>query len=384
MNQPAVILVVDDEKQNLTLMERRLAPLGYDVHFAFDGQDALDQVDRIRPDIVLLDLRMPKIDGFEVARRLKADERHQDIPIVIVSAYNEEKSRIQALEIGVDDFLFKPVSKTELIARIRSLLKIKAYRDHLKEHRKKLEAEVTERTRQLERANERIQSGALETIYRLTHAAEYKDEDTGQHIQRMTNYAVAVGKALGLQENILESIRYAAPLHDIGKIGIPDSILLKPGKLDAAEWEVMKQHSLIGAKILEGSSIGYLKLGKIIALTHHEKWDGNGYPKGLKGKAIPRLGQIVAIADVFDALTSKRPYKEPFSVQKAMGIIEESKNAHFDPEVVEAFFESKEEIMSIQQRYRDDRDSRFLQMIAQTMTPTPQPESADEKRSTQA
>lgn len=356
------ILVVDDEDRNLRVMEALLIPLGYEVILARDGEEAFKKVQEIPPDVILLDVMMPKMDGFEVARRLKEKEETKIIPIVMVTALKEVEDRVRALEVGADDFLSKPVDKTELKARVQSLLKVKAYNDHMRNYQKELESEIARRTQQLRRAFEKIKLASLDTIYRLSTAAEYKDEDTGAHILRMSNYSAAVARKMGLNEKTVEAILYAAPMHDVGKIGTPDSILLKPGKLDPDEWETMKQHTTNGGRILEGSDAGFIKLGEVIALTHHEKWDGSGYPKGLKGSKIPLVGRIVAIGDVFDALTSKRPYKEPFSLEKSYGIIQEGKGTHFDPAVVDAFFAIEDEISSIKEKYKDLEASLFVRI----------------------
>jgi len=364
----AKILVVDDEDRNLRLMEAILTPLGYEVILARDGEEALEKVREVSPDVILLDIMMPKMDGFKVARQLKEEEETRIIPIVMVTALKEVDDRVKALEVGADDFLTKPVDKTELKARVRSLLKVKAYHDHMRDYQKELEAEVARRTEQLRQAFEKIKAASLETIYRLSRAAEYRDEDTGAHIQRMSHYAATVARKIGLDDSTAETILYAAPMHDVGKIGIPDRILLKPGKLDPDEWEIMKQHTIIGGKILEDSDAGFIKLAEVIALTHHEKWDGSGYPKGLKGLKIPLAGRITAIADVFDALTSKRPYrKEPFSLEKTFGIIKEGRGSHFDPEVVDAFFAAKDEILSIKEKYKDQHESLLVRMIGKAL-----------------
>jgi len=354
------ILVVDDEDLNLQLMEALLAPLGYEVILARDGEEALRKIQEAFPDLILLDAMMPKLDGFEVTRRLKEDEDTRIIPIVIVTALQEVQARVMALEMGADDFLAKPVDKTELRARVQSLLKVKAYNDHMRNYQQELEAEVAKRTEELQRAFEKIKEASLETIYRLARAAEYKDEDTGTHVLRMSHYSAAIARKLGLPEDEVESILYASPMHDVGKIGIPDRILLKPGKLDPDEWKVMQQHTLIGGRILSGSEAGFVKLAEVIALTHHEKWDGTGYPNGLRGEEIPIAGRITAIADVFDALTSKRPYKEPFSIEKSFSIIQGERGTHFDPKVVDAFFSITDEILTIKERFSSEDAS--LQM----------------------
>lgn len=362
MERKSKVLVVDDEDRILRLMEALLIPLGYEVILAHDGEDAIKKVREIPPDVILLDIMMPKMDGFEVARQLKGDETTKIIPIVMVTALKEVEDRVKALEMGADDFLTKPVDKTELEARVRSLLKVKAYNDHMRDYQKELEAEVAKRTKQLRQALEKVKVASLDTIHRLSKAAEYKDEDTGAHILRMSNYSAAVARKMGLDETTVESILYAAPMHDIGKIGTPDSILLKPGKLDPDEWEIMKQHAVNGGRILEGSDAEFINLGEVIALSHHEKWDGAGYPQGLSGEKIPLVGRIVAIADVFDALTSKRPYKGPFSLEKSYEIIREGRGNHFAPDVVDAFFAIEDEILTIKERYKDEGESLFVKI----------------------
>ena len=347
------ILVVDDEERNRRLMEAMLLPLGYEVLLARDGIEALDRVREIPPDVILMDIMMPKMDDLAATRRLKEDEGTKIIPIVMVTALDEVADRVKALEVGADDFLTKPVDKSELIATINSQLKVKAYHDHMLNHQKELEAEVAKRTEQLRQAFEKIKVASLDTIYRLSRAAEYKDEYTGAHIKRMSHYAAIVAHKLGLNEETAENILYAAPMHDVGKIGIPDHILLKPKRLDPDEWEIMKQHTIIGGQILEGSDAESIQLAEVIALTHHEKWDGSGYPKGLKGSGIPLAGRITAIADVFDALTSKRPYKEAFLLESAFMIIKDGKGSHFDPEVVDAFLAGKDEVLPIREKYKD-------------------------------
>jgi putative two-component system response regulator len=274
----------------------------------------------------------------------------------------ETEDRVKGIEAGCDDFISKPVDKMEVLARVRSLLKVKAYNDYIRNYSRELETEVAGRTRDLRLAFERIKAMSLEALYRLTRAAEYKDEDTGAHIQRMSQYSATIARTMGLNDQTVEYILYAAPMHDIGKIGIPDKILLKPGKLTEEEWVIMKEHTIIGGRILEGSKAGYIHLGEIVALTHHEKWDGSGYPLGLKGNKIPLVGRIVAIADVFDALMSKRPYKEAFPLEKSHGIIREGRGNHFDPAVVDAFFASGKELDRIRQEFKDNHDSHLFEM----------------------
>jgi putative two-component system response regulator len=363
MNRKARILVVDDEERNLQLM-RDILQLreNYDVVLAHDGKEALEQVAATSPDVILLDVNMPRMDGFEVAQQLKSSEATKFIPVVMVTGLSAVEHRVRALEVGADDFLSKPVDVMEVVARVRSLVKVKAYHDHMRDYQRELETEVARRTEELNKAFEKIKVVSLDTIYRLARAAEYKDEDTGAHLQRMSRYAAAVARKMGLNDKTVEATLYAAPMHDVGKIGIPDRILLKPGQLTPDEWEIMQHHTTIGARILEGSTGGFIKLAQVIALTHHEKWDGSGYPRGLKGSKIPLVGCITAIADVFDAMNSKRPYKEPYPVEKSFRIIKESRGTHLAPDVVDAFFAIEDEILAIRAKYKDEVASLLVLM----------------------
>jgi len=354
MSGGATILLVDDQAQNIELLEAYLSPWGYATRTASNGEEALAILAGERIDLVLLDVMMPVMDGFEVARRIRADPALRLLPIVLVTALRDAEDRVKGIDAGCDDFISKPFDKSEILARIRSLLKVKAYNDLLENYRKELETEVAARTEDLRLALERIKAASLETVYRLSVASEYRDVDTGAHIQRVSRYATAVARRLGLDESTVESILHAAPMHDLGKIGIPDQILLKPGRLSDEEFEIMKRHTVIGAKILEGSKAEYLSVGETISMCHHEKWDGSGYPNGLKGKEIPITARITAIADVFDALTSKRPYKEPFSVEESMDIIRDGRGIHFDPEVVDAFFAIEDALLDIRSQCGDE------------------------------
>jgi len=331
------IMVVDDEEPMRKLLRVNLSVEGYDVVTAPDGSSALTLLEeRCKPDLVILDAMMPRMDGYAVAERLKQKDETRAIPIIMVTALREAGDRVKAWELGVDGFLTKPVERIELMTMVNSLLKVKAFRDHMRHYQRELEAELTKRTGELQQAFEKTKAASLDTIYCLSRAAEYKDGNTGAHIQRVGYYAAAIARRMGLNSESVESILHAAPMHDVGKVGIPDRILQNPGKLNSDEWAVMKNHTLIGAEILSGSDAHFIKLAEVIALTHHEKWDGSGYPRGLRDTEIPVAGHITAIADVFDALTSKRPYKEAFA-----------------PGVVDAFFAIKDEILSIKERYRD-------------------------------
>ncbi|MFA6600816.1 MAG: two-component system response regulator [Candidatus Omnitrophota bacterium] len=356
------IFCVDDEKLNLKLLRSLLEPEGYVFEGAENGKAALEAIERRPPDVILLDVMMPNMSGFEVLVALRANAKTRWLPVIMLTALQDVEARVQALEAGCDDFMSKPFDKVELLARVKSLVRIKTYHDQMERYEQNLEAEVARKTEKLLRALKDKDLAHLDTVYRLSRAAEYKDEDTGDHILRMSEYARTLAQHLGLKDKLADALFYAAPMHDVGKIGIPDAILLKPGKLDAAEWEIMKQHTLIGAEILKGSKVGFIKLAEVIALTHHEKWDGSGYPKGLRGDKIPLASRITAIADVYDALTSRRPYKEPFPTEQALKIIRESAGSHFDPRVADAFFACQEQILAIKAKYHTLKPPLLIQM----------------------
>jgi putative two-component system response regulator len=359
MNGNSVILIVDDYPQNVKLLEAYLLPCGYKLVKAASGEEALTKLEGNKIDLILLDVMMPDIDGFEVTRRIRQDDKNHFLPIILVTSLRETEDRVRGIEAGCDDFISKPVDKLELLARVRSLLKIKAYNDLRSNYQKELESEVNKRTQELRQASDKLRTASLDTIYRLSMASEYKDQDTGTHIKRMSHYCAAIARRMGLDENTITAILYAAPMHDLGKIGIPDKILAKPGKLDPVEQDIMKLHTIIGAKILSRSDEEFIKLGGTIALSHHEKWDGSGYPNGLKGTAIPISGRIAAIADVFDALTSKRPYKEPISVERSLVIIKSWREIYFDPEIVDIFLGVQDDIFAIKKEFPEDDHEAF-------------------------
>lgn len=359
MEHPNHILVVDDDPMTRLLMDTILSRMSYQVSEAFDGIDAWEKATALLPDLIILDVSMPRMDGLELTRKLKNEPHTKNIPIMIVSSHDDVTDRVKAVEAGADDFLPKPVEQIILKAKVTSLLKIKAYNDYMQSYQKKLEEEVAKKTAklkqsfdELEAASEKLKLYSLDTILKLSQAAEYKDQETGQHIQRIGYYIQIIGQAISLSDQEIEEFLYASPMHDVGKIGIPDKILLKPGKLTAEEWGIMMQHTTIGGKILSGSDSSILQTAEIIALTHHEKWDGSGYPNNLKGLEIPLAGRITAIADVFDALTSKRPYKDAFPMEKAFAIMKEGQGRHFDPDLIDAFFTVKDDIISIRNTYR--------------------------------
>jgi putative two-component system response regulator len=287
------------------------------------------------------------MDGFEVCRILKDDPATRSIPVLFLTGDDAVKDKASGFALGAVDYITKPFEMGEVVARVRTHLSLALAQEELSSHNETLEAEVAARTAQLRRAYERMKRVSLDTIHRLAQAAEFKDEDTGSHILRIGHYAAAMGRHIRLGPRVVESLLYAAPMHDVGKIGIPDAILLKPGKLTAEEWVVMKRHTLIGGQLLSGADGGWLSLGETIALTHHERWDGGGYPKGLAGKAIPLAGRITSVADSFDAMTMRRPYKEPMPEGQAFELIAGLGGTQFDPVAVEAFLAVRGEIGAI-------------------------------------
>lgn len=358
MDKPKRILVVDDDEQNRELLVAMLEALCYETEIAVDGFDALGKLN-LDIDMVFLDVMMPGMDGFEVIRRIRNTPPHSDLPVVMVTALTGKEDRIKAIEAGANDFISKPIDKTELTVRTVSLLKMKEHQDTIKQNQKELEEKVEKRTADLRAAlSEKIEAhrsiyqAHLDTINRLVIAAEYKDEDTADHIKRMSSYSALLAKALRLTPHEIEVVYYASSMHDVGKIGIPDNILLKPGKHNPEEWEIMKQHTTIGGYILDNSPSELLQSGEIIALSHHEKWDGSGYPEGQAGENIPLPGRICAVADVYDALTSKRPYKEAFSNEKSLEIMREGSGKHFDPTLIDLFFKNLDEIFAIQKKFK--------------------------------
>src|SRR6266540_893686 len=326
------ILAVDDEESNLLLLRRILERDGYThVDVTTDPSRVPGMFAETRPDLVLLDLHMPEMDGFELMERLgPVTGNGTGVPFLVLTADATDETKRRALSVGARDFLTKPLDQIELLLRVRNLLQVHELQDRLYEQNANLENEVAERTRELETAR-------LEILERLALAAEYRDDATQEHAWRIGRICALLALGLGLPDWEVELTRRAAPLHDIGKIGIPDVILLKPGKLSDDEFELIKTHTTIGAEILSGSQSPLLRLAERIALTHHERWDGRGYPRGLSGKQIPLAGRIVAVADVFDALTHERPYKKAWPVTKAVGEILIQAGRQFDPALVDAF-----------------------------------------------
>ncbi len=356
----STILVVDDTNDNLALMIGLLQN-DYTVRLANSGEKALRiAAAALPPNLILLDIMMPEMDGYEVCRRLKADPHTREIPVIFLTGRSEVEDERLGLELGAVDYITKPLSPPILMARVKTHLTLKSLSDALRSRNEDLECEVAERT-------EEIAAIQDVTILAMASLAETRDVDTGNHIRRTQNYVKALALQLcdhprfadGLTERAIETLFKSAPLHDIGKVGIPDRILLKPGRLDAAEFEIMKTHTTLGhdaiahAERALGVKVAFLTVAKEIALSHQEKWDGSGYPQGLSGDAIPVSARLMALADVYDALISRRVYKEPMSHAEATEIIVAGRSKHFDPDIVDAFVFIQDEFVAIAERYAD-------------------------------
>ena len=320
------LLIVDDEPQNLQLM-RQVLSRDYQLAFATDGKKALDAVAKHRPDLILMDVMMPGMDGYQVCQKLKTDPRWAAIPVIFVTAMSDVKDESEGFDAGGVDYITKPI-KAPLVRR------------RVKTHLSLVNIDELEKTRLL-------------IIQRLGRAAEYKDNETGLHVIRMSHYCLIMAQKMGRPENWCELILHASPMHDVGKIGIPDRILLKPGPLNGEEWVLMKQHSAMGAEIIGEHNTGLLAMAASIALNHHEKWDGTGYPAGLKGEDIPLHSRIVAISDVFDALTTKRPYKQAWPLDETLELMKSQTGKHFDPGLIPVFMDSLDDILAVKKRWAE-------------------------------
>ncbi len=342
----ARILIIDDQKLHSFFLKEILQQQGYkNILCLMDPLKAVGTSHEFIPDLIILDILMPQLDGFQVMQQLHGFRREHYLPILAISADKSSNIRMRALESGATDFLHKPFESIEIVVKIRNMIELRILHNQISSQNKILEFKVNERTKELRFTQ-------YDIIRRLAQAAEFRDGDTGIHILRMSQYAKVLGEALGLSPVECDLLHHASPLHDVGKIGIPDSILLKPGKLTEEEFEVMKTHTTIGAKILAGSDSPVMKIAEVIALTHHERWDGKGYPYGIKMDEIPFMGQICSICDVFDALTSPRPYKKAWSIAEAVEEIKRMRNLNFNPLIVDRFMNILTEIKSIQKKYQ--------------------------------
>ncbi len=341
------VLIIDDTEINLILFAALVKKLDDCIPHTFArARDALSWSQDHIPDLVIVDYMMPDLDGLEFIRLMREIPGRESVPVVMITANDQKQLRYRALDIGANDFLTKPVDKVEFLARSRNMLLVSDARKKLADRAAWLADEVRKATAEII-ARER------ETVIRLCKAAEYRDPETGAHILRMAHFSRLIGRGLGLSVEDQELLLEAAPLHDIGKVGIADKILLKPGRLDEEEFEIMKHHAIYGFELLQGSSSRVLQVGADIAKGHHEKFDGSGYPLGLAGTDIPIFSRIVAVADVFDALTSERPYKKAWSLEDAVDFLVAGSGKHFDPKCVQSFLDAWDEVVDIRDRYKE-------------------------------
>ena len=365
------VMIIDDEQLVIRVVKRFLAAEGYHKFITInDPREAFKSIKSEKPDVVLMDIMMPHLTGLDLLRYRQSTPEFQHIPFIILSATSENQVKRNALRLGATDFLAKPVDPSDLTVRVKNALMVKRHHDHLSNYAIELERQVRNRTRQIERSREQI-------IYCLARAAEYRDNETGAHVIRVGKYCGVIAEELGFGADYVRQIEMAAQLHDVGKIGIPDAVLLNPGRLDKEEFEVMKEHCSLGCEIMEplsesngevvrqhadvggfimdGVDSPMLELAALIARTHHEKWDGTGYPKQLKGDQIPIEGRICCVADVYDALCSERPYKPAFPMQKCLEIMLSERGTRFDPIVLDAFFRRLSDIEKVRLTYEDQK-----------------------------
>ena len=344
-----LVVIVDDQSTGRKILGQIIRDIdpGLEVIAFSSPIEALELIRTRTPDLVLTDYKMPIMDGVQFIREIRAISSCRDLPVVVVTVVEDKKIRYQALDAGATDFLTRPIDQYECKVRCKNLLTLRHQQKIISNRTKWLEEQVALGTYE-------IQAREHETLLRLAKAGEYRDEGTGNHVLRIAHYSRLLAEALQLSQRICEDIELAAPMHDIGKVGIPDRILLKEGPLDEREMEIMKEHPVIGYEILKDSPSRYITLGAEIALSHHEKYDGTGYPNGLKGEDIPLAGRIVAVADVYDALTTRRPYKDAWPIEDAVAYIRNASGTHMDPDVVEVFLENLDKVTEIQSKLSDD------------------------------
>ena len=351
----SLVLIVDDTPANIKLLVATLEE-DYRIGIAKDGVKALQFVEENKPDLILLDIMMPEMDGFEVCSRLKANPKTKDIPIMLISALLDVYEKTKGFKLGAVDYITKPFEILEVQARVRTHLEHKLYHDKLERLVENRTLSLQNAMQELDKANSMIKAGYREAIFMLTLASEFKDEDTGNHIKRVSLYTKELADVIGMNAEFIDTIYHASPMHDIGKVAIPDNIIMKPAELDVEEWEKMKTHTVAGAKILEGSNSPYLQMAMDIARSHHERWDGTGYPNGLKGEEIPLAARIMNLADQYDALRSKRPYKSALDHETVVKILTKGDGRtmpeHFDPVVLGSFRKCLDKFREIIEEYK--------------------------------
>lgn len=340
------VLIVDDNILNVQILKKILQDAGFcQIYTTTDATQVLRLYDDLKPALLLLDYQMPQRNGIQLVSDLVQKYPQRYLPILMLTADEDPQVKIEAFQAGVKDFLHKPYERTEVLLRSRNIIEVfLLYKEHTDQNAS-LEEQVNQRTRELKETR-------LDVIHRLARMAEFRDKDTGLHILRMSRYCFALAKRAGLSDSQAELLLATSPLHDIGKVAIPDHILLKPGRVDPSEFEIIKTHTTVGAQLLGGSSSTFLKMASTIALYHHERWDGLGYPQQLKGDNIPLVARICAVCDVFDALTSKRPYKPAFTFEASLDELIKGRNTQFDPKLLDIFFDMKEEIRHIYDIYQ--------------------------------
>lgn len=344
------ILIAEDEDHLRTFISHALNQLGYLTVEASDGVDALEKLNQ-HIDLVILDVSMPELNGFDLIRAIRRQSDYEDLPLMVMTGLDSRAQRLTAIECGANEFISKPMDFDELKIRVASLIRIKDFQKEVKALRADSEVLVSTRTELIHEALGKVTGGdeqtpdiLFETLEGLAYAVEQRDVDRSRHLHRMSEYSAILAQAVGMSSHDVEKVKMASVMHDVGKLAVPSSILNKPGRLTAKEREEMEVHAEVGASMLAGSNAEFMKMGEVIALTHHEKWDGSGYPQGLKGEEIPLVGRICGIADVFDALTSVRAYKEAYSLDKAWEIMQEGRESHFDPDLLDFFTAEKEAV----------------------------------------
>ncbi|MGD2064108.1 MAG: response regulator [Nitrospirota bacterium] len=359
MTHDPLILVVDDAIEVVALLRKILHKADLKQVQAFtDPVEALGWIQENAPHVVLLDIEMPEMDGLSFLRHVRNNPTTEMLPVIVMTSINVREVKLAALDAGATDFVHKPFDQLELVARVRNLSQLSTYQNMLRSSSDHLSALVREYSQSLDESRREI-------IARLVRAAEFRDNETGLHVVRMSHYAMLTARAMGLADEEVATIYQASPMHDVGKIAIPDRVLLKPGKLDQGEWEIMQSHTTHGARILEGHSSPLMQAAAEIALHHHERWDGAGYPHGLAGEAIPLHARVVTVADIFDALTSERPYKEAWATDRAVELIRTLSGSQVDPMVVEAFFSCLPDILAVHEKYCDPpRAVPYLAQVA--------------------
>jgi len=341
------ILLVDDKKENLELLNSFLLKKGYKVRSALNAKMALLSIEAKQPDLILLDIDMPEMNGYEACKILKANPKTKNIPIIFISAHSDTKAKIEAFKAGGVDYISKPFANEEVVARVEMHLELSDYQQNL-------EQKVESGLKQIKHLNNELELTQREMILTLGAIMEKRDNDTGRHVIRVAKYSRLIAKLYGLENEFVSLIYKASPFHDAGKVAIPDNILNKPERFNAQEWEIMKTHSMKGYEIFKNSKKPILKMAATIAKEHHEQWDGNGYPEGLKGDEISIAGRIVILADILDALTSKRVYKRAWSFEEAKSFIQEQRGKIFEPKIVDIFTQNIEEFKKIYMEFKDN------------------------------